>query len=274
MKKRLYLSLIIALALLLCACKAEKTEVGNTIDPTKTEPVTDPPVTTAPPIENTEPETTVPPEPQHSELYLPQYTTQQIWEYFEEIVFRMEYSTGTGDISLVQKWETPLRYCIFGDPTEEDLAVLNELFAQLNTIRGFPGIYPAPEGDVGNLTISFTGRETFSANYAEILNGEDANGATQFWYYTDTNEIHTATIGYRTDLDQSMRNSILLEEVINMLGASDTVLREDSIVYQYSDENTALSDVDWVIMKILYNPAIQCGMDAEDCYAVVESLYY
>ena len=53
MKKRLYLSLIIALALLLCACKAEKTEVGNTIDPTKTEPVTDPPVTTAPPTENT-----------------------------------------------------------------------------------------------------------------------------------------------------------------------------------------------------------------------------
>ena len=59
-----------------------------------------------------------------------------------------------------------------------------------------------------------------------------------------------------------------------MLGISDTVLREDSIVYQYSDTNTVLSDVDLVILKLLYNPNIQCGMDISACKKVVEELYF
>jgi len=58
------------------------------------------------------------------------------------------------------------------------------------------------------------------------------------------------------------------------LGISDTTLREDSIVYQYGSEITQLSDVDWAILKLLYDPAMECGMDREACAAVLETLYY
>ena len=81
-------------------------------------------------------------------------------------------------------------------------------------------------------------------------------------------------MGYRTDIDQSTRTSVLIEEIINMLGVSDTVLRTDSIVYQYSNENTALSEMDWLILKLLYDPAIQCGMDVDGCRRVIQELYY
>ena len=186
----------------------------------------------------------------------------------------MEYTDGTGDTTLVQKWTSPIRYRIYGTPTDEDYAVLTGLFAQLNAMPGFPGIYAAAEEESENLTLSFLQPYDFRTQFSDVLYGEEAYGATQFWYYTATNEIHTARIGYRTDVDQNSRNSILIEEIINMLGITDTVLREDSVVYQYSDENTVLSDVDWIILRILYDPAIQCGMGEETCAIVVQNLYY
>lgn len=211
--------------------------------------------------------------PLHSDLYIQKYTEQQIFDFFEEVVLNMEYSDGLGNTALVQKWNEPIHYRIKGIPTEQDLKVLNDLFLLLNQIEGFPGIFEA-QNEPENLTISFLDLESFSNEYSDFLNGESAFGATQFWYYTATNEIHTARIGYRIDISQDVRNSILIEEIINMLGISDTVLREDSVVYQYSDANTALSDVDLVILKLLYDPNIKCGMDINACKKVVEALYF
>lgn len=209
-----------------------------------------------------------------SVLYLPDYTTEQIQEYFAEVVLNMEYTDGTGDAKVVHKWLGPIWYGIYGMPTEEDLAVLQGLFDQLNAIEGFPGIYAAEHVGQENMSLSFLEPNDFREGFSHVVYGEDAYGATQFWYYTDTNELYTARIGYRTDIDQSVRNSILVEEVINSLGITDTVLRPDSVVYQYSNENTALTDVDLVILKLLYDPAIRCGMDAEGCSDVIWGRYY
>ncbi len=272
MGKRLFAGSVLALAVLLCACTNEAAQTPDTIAPTYEEPYTEAtvPEATIKATEATVPETTA---PEHTALYLPDVTTQQMLEYFEEVVLHMEYTDGTGNTSLVQKWIEPIRYRIYGDATEEDLAVLNGLFAQLNEIPGFPGIAGAGDEEPENLNISFLEPEDFTAAFSDILNGEDAYGGTQFWYYTATNEIYTANIGYRTDIDQSTRTSILIEEIINTLGISDTVLRTNSVVYQYSNENTALSNVDWVIVNLLYNPQIQCGMGIDECNAVVEELY-
>ena len=233
--------------------------------------------TTAAPTENTTAATieeTTTTAPTHAALYLPEYTTQQILEYFEEVVLHLEYTDGTGNATLVQKWEQPIYYRVYGNPTQEDISVLTALFADLNEIPGFPGIYAAADDQPSNLMLNFLDHNDFNRNFQGFLNGENAYGATQFWYYTDTNEIHTADVGYRTDIAQNTRTSVLIEEIINTLGISDTVLRPDSIVYQYSNDNTALSDVDWLILKLLYDPEIQCGMDFDSCRMVIKKLYY
>lgn len=260
MKKYICLLLVLALSLFFGACTGSEVEVNKddtTLSANKT--------TTS---YEEAPKTTT---PSHSKWYLPNCSQQQMFDYFEEIVLHMEYSTGNS--AVVQKWNGPLRYRINGTATKKDLEVLTDLFAQLNKVAGFPGIYAA-DGEQENLTISFLGPEDFNTSFSACINGEDAYGATEFWYYDDTNEIYTARIGYRTDVDQTTRVSILIEEIINTLGISDTVLREDSIVYQYSNDNTALSDVDWVILKLLYDPQIKCGMNTDSCRDVVKKLYY
>lgn len=296
MRKKWYIVLALVLMLILCACT--NMQDPDTVQPTnqptiqpvpqptdrpqEPEPTDEPePVPTPEPTDVPEPVPTpqptaepVPTPPLHSELYLPDYTAQQITEYFEEVVLNVEYSDGTGEANLVQKWLMPLYYRLYGTPTDTDKEVLNALCEQLNAIPGFPGIYPATEDYPENVSISFLEPETFDASFSEVINGEYAFGAVQFWYYTDSNEIYTGRIGCRTDIDQRERNSVLVEEVINMLGISDTVLRPDSITYQYSNENTRLSDVDLLILRLLCDPAIQCGMDAERCAAIIQELYY
>ena len=163
---------------------------------------------------------------------------------------------------------------MYGKPTEEDRRVLNNFLSRLNQIPGFPGFYTAEAEGLETLRIHFLEPNLFRDSFSAVVNGEDAYGAMEFWYYTDTNEIYSARIGYRTDLDQMTRNSILLEEIVNVLGISDTLLREDSITYQYSNENLALSDVDWILLRLLYHPEMQCGLDAQNCADVIEELYY
>lgn len=270
MKSRLYL-LILTAALFLCACHGKQLEPTVYDSPAETAYAT---TETVPATTETVPMTTEAEKPLHSELYLPDCSVEQLLTYFKEVVLHAEYSHGDGDASLVQKWLTPISFWIYGDPTEEDLSVLNDLFAQFNQIPGFPGFCAAETEGSENLRISFLDRNSFRDQFSGAVNGEDAWGATEFWYYIDNNEIHTARIGYRTDIDQSVRNSILVEEIVNMLGIADTELREDSVVYQHSDENLVLSDVDWVILNLLYDPAVHCGMDAEHCADIIRNLYY
>lgn len=212
--------------------------------------------------------------PEHSDLYVEKYTLDDVLSYFEEVVLRMEYSDGTGDTTCVQKWLSPIYYQLYGSYKDADMSKLYELFTKLNNVEGFPGIYPATDTNCENLTINFLEPNDFIIQFSDVINGEDAYGAAEFWYYTETNEIYTARIGYRTDIDQNTRNSILLEEIMNVLGISDSELRTDSIVYQYSNENTALSDVDILIFKLLYNPKIKCGMNYDNCTEIIKELYY
>ncbi len=215
-----------------------------------------------------------PPPPEHSSLYLNGVSPEDMITYFNEVVLNMEYTDGAGDATLVQKWTDPIRCRIVGRPTQEDLTVLDGLFAQLNEIDGFPGIFVAEGEDDYNVTLSFLDADEFRLAFSSFLHGEEADGAVQFWYYTNSNEIYNGRVGYRTDISQQIRNSVLLEEIVNLLGLNDTVLRPDSIVYQYSSDSTQLSTVDWVLLKLLYDPAIQCGMNRDACLSILNQLYY
>lgn len=211
---------------------------------------------------------------EHSKLYDERYSVKQVIKYFKEVVLDVEYSSGDGDPSVVQKWEIPLRYEITGMESKQDKKVLKNFCKQLNQIEGFPGIEKANEDEVGNVFIGFYNYDEFYENMGEVVNYEDSDGAVQFWYGTETNDIYEMTIGYRTDIDQYVRNSVIMEEIINGLGITDTNLREDSIVYQGYTTPQELTDMDWLLLKILYHPDIKCGMNAKECAKVIRKIYY
>ncbi len=297
--KRL-VSLWVLLALLLCSCSyvpgkiisddepsEESTQDGQTTVPespeeptessgdtntlpTDTEPpLTDPPVT-EPPV--TEPPATEPPvtQPEHSGLYIPDVSVEDVIRYFNEVSLDAEFSS-SGDATKVQKWDVPIVYTIHGQPTEADLAVLDTYTRWLNTIEGFPGIREASDPGETNLDIHF-------CSYSQMINILGTNfygcdGGVTFWYRS--NRIYQETICIRTDIGQDARNSVILEEIYNGLGpVQDTDLRKDSIIYSGYSIPQSLTAVDELILKLLYHPEIQFGMDNEQCEEVIRRLYY
>lgn len=238
------------------------TEVpAETLTATADDPTEVPP-TAAPTEEPTE----VP----HSDLYVAGVSQDEIVAYFNEVVLDME---SAGDAAVVRKWDRPIAYRIEGAPSRRDAQVISELCKALNTVEGFPGIQAAT-GLEQNLAIYFLREAEFKTQFSHLLGDGSADGAVQFWYYNDTNNIYNGRIGYRKDADQNIKDSVIPGELLKALGIGETALREDSIVYQNGSEVTELSDVDWAIIKLLYSPEIQCGMNAAECETIIRELYY
>lgn len=207
----------------------------------------------------------------HSSLYIPGVTVDQVITYYNEVVLDAEFSSG-GNASLVQKWSSPIYYIINGSPTQADLNVLSGYVAWLNTIPGFPGMVETKVDALADLRIYF-------CSYSQMINilGDNfygCDGGVTFWY-NGLNQIYQETICIRTDIDQTVRNSVILEEIYNGLGpVQDTWLRTNSIIYAGYSTPQSLTAVDELLLKLLYHSQIECGMNASQCETVIRQLYY
>ena len=206
----------------------------------------------------------------HSEWYIPDLAVEDVIIYFNEVCLDSEYSY-SGNSKLVQKWNCPIYYELLGTPTKEDVQVIEGFCQWLNNVPGFPGIYESSGPAFTNLEIYFCPQEEIPERMGDDFHFAD--GAVTYWY--EENQIYSGIICCRSDIGQYLRNSVILEEMYNGMGAvQDTVLRPDSLIYQYYAEPQAMSEVDELIMRLLYSPYIDCGMDAEQCEAVIRRLYY
>ena len=225
--------------------------------------------------ERTEPEQTavedIPTQPEHSPLYLEGIGVEDVILWFQEVCLDAEFVTGGGDPSRLQKWAEPIVYRITGPRTQEDLLTLEGFCLWLNTVEGFPGIREAEPEEAANLRIRFGSEEEMLDRMGDNFYGCD--GCVTFWYIAD--EIYDGDIFIREDLDQFLRNSVILEELYNGLGpVQDSMLRPDSIIAAQYSMPQALTAVDELILKLLYHPDMLCGMTAEECQQVIRSLYY
>lgn len=266
MKKYRYLCLFLCV-IIFAGCAAGMQE------PTVAEPLTT--ETMEPPA--VIPETTVPstteatePQPLHSPLYIPGTAVEDVIFWFNEVCLDAEF-INSGDPSVLQKWEETIVYTLYGSYNNEDLAVLCEFAAWLNGLEGFPGIREAEEGEYSNLRIHFCSGQQMVEILGDNFWGMD--GGVTFWYLEDA--IYDETICVREDLSRALRTSVLLEELYNGLGpVQDTVSRPDSIIYSEYAEPQNLTEVDRLLLKLLYHPEMDCGMTADECETVIRSLYY
>ena len=236
--KKLFLFLLCTMLLTGCGSDSESTE-----------PTTVPAAITETPTTEPVEDTVIPKEPAHSALYV-----------------------HGGDPSFLQKWECTILYMIHGDPTKDDLAILASFAQWLNTTEGFPGIYETADPLEANLNIHFCTDSKMLSRMGDWAH--DLDGAVTFWY-DENSRIYNATICVRTDLNQHLRNSVILEELYNGLGPiQDTSLRPDSLIYAEFSVPQDLTQIDKLILQLLYHPRMQCGMNANQCEDVIRKLYY
>lgn len=266
--KRLLPVLLCAFFLTACGANSVSTQPSFTIPATA--PTETIPICATEPAEETVAPTADSTESTHSALYIPDTDVEDVITWFNEVCLAAEF-INSGDPSFLQKWDCPIFYMIYGEPTDDDLAILESFVQWLNTLEGFPGICEAANAQEANLNIHF-------CTHGEMLSimGEwtyDLDGAVTFWY--DNDRIYDAIVCVRTDLNQHLRNSAILEELYNGLGPiQDTSLRPDSLIYGGYSEPQELTKIDKLILQLLYHPDMKCGMDSTQCEEVIRSIYY
>jgi len=263
MKKQLIAPLfcmVLVLAALLINGKAEPPAAMEEPSPTEGSGFVEEPVSTGQPS---------------SEYYLEGYQITEIYDYFCEVALSSEYFYGDGNAAAIQKWAEPIYYSISGECTDQDLAVIENFAAEINRIYGFPGMYPANDEGSANLKLFFLEPEEFRLAAERVVAGEDSHGIANWHFFNESNEIYACEIYHRTDIEQHVRNSVILEEFVNGFGlGNDTALRTDSIIYAYYSEPQSLSEMDWLLLRLLYHPDMKCGLEELECRKVITNLIF
>lgn len=197
------------------------------------------------------------------------YGDGEVLAYFREIAFGAELGTS---VSAIRKWTSPVYYELHGTATEEDLAVLARLTAALGTIEGFPGICEASAAQTQpNFHIYF-----MAAADIPLLDpgAEGSWGLATTWWYTATKVIHSARVAIANDVTtQEQRNTVILEETIQALGLTqDSYAYPESLFYQGETEPQWPPELDWALVRLLYQPRIRAGMDAEEAMAAAGAI--
>lgn len=212
---------------------------------------------------------------EHSEYYIEGLSADDVVKYFLEIAME-EGSTDDTHTPAIRKWTHPIYYLASGSVTEKDLEVLSDFFELTNAIPGFPGIYKTENAEEANIVMEFYGWKDFCTKLKEKGNDPtDIGGITYSAWSWPSCEIASALIYYRADHVQTQRDSILLHEVMHALGFCDeSYLRIESVLYAYYTPLSQLTDLDILLLKLLYDPKIKCGMNAVQCEYIIRELYY
>lgn len=182
-------------------------------------------------------------------------------DYFVDVALHTEYSdNGTTAEVLLSRWVQPIYYELSGPYTVHDQLVLSRLIDTMNQVEGFPGIYPTDSEHTANLTISFLSRQEMNDRLLAQYGWCD--GFANYQWYNSNRELFHADVMYCTDMDASIRDSVICEELIQVLGLSnDSETYTDSIFYQHGSSVQWPTPYDWALLEMLYSPHLQLAMD-------------
>lgn len=170
--------------------------------------------------------------------------------------FTAEY----GGVHRLCRWEEPIRICLSGTPTQADREALDAFILQLCCrVPTMPNVTVVDDPGQANLFIWYGPMDGMADHVTGYVPGNW--GAFTCWqkgYRIVKAEIGIAT-GVTTQRD---RNHLLLEELVGALGlTNDHSVFSDSILYQTWTTTQALSEVDWLMLNMLYHPDVSPGWD-------------
>ncbi|NMA94214.1 MAG: DUF2927 domain-containing protein [Clostridiales bacterium] len=193
------------------------------------------------------------------------FTDEQVLNYFMEVAYKGEYE-GVREFCL--RYESPVRYIVYGEPGEEDLAKLDALVAALNEVEGFPGMFAETNPDNVNFEIYFSSEEYYESNTGIYVEDNSWGYATVYYSTLEENlgEISTSYV-WISDYagpQEPDRNSIICEEVVQALGMlNDPVYGYYSIFDENRNDCSWPSALDWAVIKTLYHPSMRAGTDRQ-----------
>ena len=182
-------------------------------------------------------------------------------EVFKQAAFKSEYET---EEEPLRRWTEPIRVWVGGDMIDEDEKTLDNLIAQLNErVENLPPINRTYRKEEANITVVFgplAELHEYTSGYVE------GNWSFENYYWNNEQEMIESRIAIAFAVtNQRDRNHLLMEMLVRALGLTNNIDTDsDSILYQDWTTTQALSDLDWELLNLLYNPRLSPGIDPDE----------
>jgi hypothetical protein len=166
------------------------------------------------------------------------------------------------------KWAAPIRIQAAGKPGSGDAKALGAFVSRLKGIRGMPEIAFVTEG--GNITIGFLPVKQAVEIDASFNDSDTAQLAIQ---WNGSNPV-SARIFLADELTgQQARDSALAGLLLRSLGLGQDGQNEhaDSAL-NANGAGTGPSELDWLMLALLYSPEVQPGLQADAAMPAVRAL--
>lgn len=209
------------------------------------------------------------PEGNASAASLPQFfilngTESESRSYSEESLVFI-YDVQLSKVQKIEKWTKTLKIKAEGNPTEEDLLMMNTIIEEFNTVDGFPGMSLVESGE--NVLIIYAAKEDLQEiQRKHNLDPVDKGICRRT---SENGEIKQAIIVIESDIDQDYKNSVVLHEMFHMIGFYGHSNNDESIINRKSIPVGGLSVIDTAAFRMLYDSDTSVGMD----YTDLKSLY-
>ena len=167
------------------------------------------------------------------------------------------------------RWEEPIRICVIGSPSSDDRKQLDQFIMEIAVhCPNVPNIHVTNSTRDANVVIYYGPLNTLS-QYVDYY--REGNWGAFSYNYTSRHAIYTGKVGIATDKNNTAsKRHLLREELIGVLGLSnDHELYSDSILYQQWTTVGQLSEVDWLMLNMLYDPDLSCGMTAAEARRIL-----
>lgn len=184
-------------------------------------------------------------------------------ELMKVCAFGSEY----GSAHNLARWEKPLRIFVGGNPTAADLNALDDFLIDLTVhVPMLPNVSIVKSKADANITLYYVPLKEMGKY---ITNYVDGNwGMFRVWW--SSHQMTSAEIAIATDVTtQRARIHLMKEELVGVLGlCNDHDKYADSILYQPWTTTQELSDVDWLMLNMLYHPSVTPGMIWEEFFPI------
>ena len=207
--------------------------------------------------------------PSRAELFRPANAREgklQALDCLIDCAFSSEYGNPN---SRLLRWKDPIYVYAGGSPTAEDLRQLDGFLMELSfRVPLLPPVERVFAPEAANLTLYFVPEARMGDYVKDYVSG---NWGFVTYFYNNY-VINRAEVAVASDVtNQKQRNGIIREEIVNGLGLGNDHYRfEDSIIYEPYNEAETLSEVDWLMLNMVYSPLTRPGMGADEAYRALK----
>jgi len=197
---------------------------------------------------------------------------ESVIEYFNEVALGFEFGSAS---EVTRKWKADMKIFVGGNKQQELMTELQTIIGEINTLAS-DGFSASVVTDTlqSNFYIFLGSGGDYAKKFPALSTLVLSNWGLFNVSFHGSNEIYNGYMYVDTDRSNSTEEKHLLrEELTQSLGlAKDSNRYPDSIFQANWTTTIEYSDIDKDLVRLLYHPSMQTGLDRSKCAEVLREI--